>query len=201
MKYYNSFLKDNLDFFLLRELETLTTYAWKDFDRNESHMKEYYGEGQSINKIRQYLHSKKCIEWVEKESGIDGLVVDVCGTGEGVSLMESGDHLDPHIDFNWNNRIKMNRAVNLMIYFGDCQGGEFHVWDDNKENIIFEQSPKHNSAILLHHSESKSHGVKPITHGKRYAIRQFYYRSEAVAKNPHQSFYWFNPEKQMSTNS
>ena len=46
MKYYDNFLKDNLDLFLLRELETLTTYAWEDFVRNNSHMKEYYGEGQ-----------------------------------------------------------------------------------------------------------------------------------------------------------
>jgi hypothetical protein len=199
MKYYNNFLDNYLYIDLLDEFHTIRD--WSDFNRNNSHMLEFYGELPKLKKVREYLHSKKCIEWIEKELKIDGLVVDVCGTGEGVSLMESGDHLDPHIDFNWNSRIKMYRAVNLTIYFGNCQGGEFHVWDDNKENIIFEQLPKHNSAILLQHSESKSHGVKPVTHGRRYAIRQFYYRSKAVAKNPHQSLYWFNPEKQMPTNS
>ena len=54
-------------------------------------MKEYYGEGKFINKIRQYLHSKECIEWVEKELDIEGLVVDPYCTGEGVSLMEKDD--------------------------------------------------------------------------------------------------------------
>ena len=97
MKYYDNFLKDNLDLFLLRELETLTTYAWKDFVRNNSRMKEYYGEGQFINKTRQYLHSKECIEWVEKESGLRGLVIDVYRTGEGVSLMKKDDMLDAHL--------------------------------------------------------------------------------------------------------
>ena len=174
---------------------------WKSFDRNDSHMKEYYGDGKFINRLRQYLHSKACIEWIEKEFDIEGLVVDVYGTGEGVSLMESEDHLDPHIDFNWNERIKLYRAVNLTIYIGDVVGGEFTVWDEDMKIITFSQSPKHNSAILFQHSESNAHGVKPITEGERYAVRQFYYKSEAVCENAHQSLYWYNPQKQMPTNT
>ena len=164
-------------------------------------MKEYYGDGKFINRLRQYLHSKACIEWIEKEFDIEGLVVDVYGTGEGVSLMESEDHLDPHIDFNWNERIKLYRAVNLTIYIGDVVGGEFTVWDEDMKIITFSQSPKHNSAILFQHSESNAHGVKPITEGERYAVRQFYYKSEAVCENAHQSLYWYNPQKQMPTNT
>ena len=200
MKYYKNFLKDNLDLLLQSELRTIKD--WNDFDRNKSHMKEYYGEGKFINKIRQYLHSKECIEWVENETGIDGLIVDTYGTGEGVSLMKKNDMLDAHIDFNWNNRIKMHRAVNLLIYINeDCQGGEFFVLDSPDKNEIFCKEPKHNSAILIKHSETVSHGVKPIIEGQRYAVRQFYYKSEAVCENPHQSLYWYNPEKQMPTNT
>ena len=199
MKYYEDFLKYFLDVDLLNELKSIS--EWENFDRNTSHMKEYYGEGQLINKTRQYLHSKKCIEWVEKESGVDGLVIDIYGTGEGVSLMESGDQLDPHIDFNWNNRIKMNRAVNLTVYFGTVTGGEFTVWDEDMKTVTFSKSPKHNSAILFQHSETNAHGVKPVTSGQRYAIRQFYYKSESTCDNPHQSLYWYNPEKNMPTNT
>jgi hypothetical protein len=200
MKYYDNFLKHPLDAnYLLNELKTIED--WEDFDRNNSHMKEYYGESQLINKTRQYLHSKKCIEWIEKESGIDGLVVDTYGTGEGVSLMEPKDYLDPHIDFDWNERIKLYRAVNLTIYLGSVTGGEFTVWDEDMKMVTFSKSPKHNSAILFSHSETKAHGVKPVISGQRYAIRQFYYRSEAICDNAHQSLYWYNPKKQMPTNS
>jgi len=199
MKYYEKFLKDNFDLLLLSELKTIK--EWKDFNRNESHMKEYYGEGKHINKLRQYLHSKKCIKWTEKESGIEGLVVDTLGTGEGVSLMEPEDKLDPHIDFNWNNRIKMNRAVNLTIYLGSVTGGEFTVWDEDMKMVTFSKSPKHNSAILFSHSETKAHGVKPVTSGQRYTIRQFYYKSEVTCDNPHQSLYWYNSDKKMPTNT
>jgi len=198
MKYYENILSDNFDIDLLDEFHTIQ--EWSDFNRNNSHMLEFYGDKQYIKKVREYLYSKTFISWVEQEMNIEGLVVDSQGIGEGVSLMKKGDLIDPHIDFNWNNRIKMHRAVNLCIYFGDCKGGEFHIWDDKKENIIFEKAPVHNSAILFKHSETLSHGVKPVTLGRRYTIRQFYYKSEAVEVSPHQSLYWFNPTK-MPTNT
>ena len=157
MRYYENILSNYLDIDLLDELHTIRD--WSDFNRNNSHMLEFYGDRQIIKKTREYLHSKEFISWVENEMGIDGLVVDSQGKGEGVSLMKKGDSIDPHIDFNWNNRIKMHRAVNHCIYIGDCKGGEFHVWDEKKQNIIFEKPPKHNSAVLFKHSETLSHGV------------------------------------------
>lgn len=199
MKYYENFLKDYLDIDLLNELKSFNN--WKDFDRNNSHMKEYYDGGQWLNKLRCHLHSKSFIQWVEKETGVEGLVVDSFGTGEGVSLMQSGDKLDSHIDFNWNNRINMYRSINLLIYLGSCEGGEFEIWDDKKENIIFEAKPIHNSAVLFKHSETKSHGVRSIKSGNRFSVRQFYYKSELTCENPHQSLYWYNTEKNMPTNS
>jgi hypothetical protein len=200
MKYYENFLDSQLLNELERELSSITD--WKDFDRNTSHMKETYNENAKVfNELRSILHSKNFIQWVEEESSVNGLIVDSFGIGEGISLMEKGDKLNSHIDFNWNDRIKMYRSVNLLIYFGDCQGGEFHIWDDNREKIIFEKSPKNNSAILFKHSETKSHGVNSVLSGKRYAIRQFYYKSELTVDNPHQSLYWFNVNKNMKTNS
>ena len=199
MKYYEDFLSDYLDVDLLREFNSIRD--WSDFNRNNTHMQEYYGDGQILKKARNYLHSKEFISWVEQEMDIDGLVVDSHGVGEGVSLMKRNDLIDPHIDFNWNNRIKMHRAVNLCLYIGDCEGGEFHVWDEKKEKIIFEKPPKHNSAVLFKHSESLSHGVKTVSNGRRFTIRQFYYKSESIEHNPHQSLYWYNPETRMPTNS
>ena len=199
MKYYENFLKNYLDVDLLDEFHTIKD--WSDFNRNNSHMLEYYGDRQVIQKVREYLHSKEFISWVENQIEEDGLVVDSQGVGEGISLMKKGDQIDPHIDFNWNSRIKMHRAVNLCIYIGDCRGGEFHIWDEKKENILFEKTPIHNSAVIFRHSEILSHGVKPVTLGRRYTVRQFYYKSEAVEVNPHQSLYWFNPETRMPTNS
>ena len=185
MKYYEDFLKDHLDTNLLHELGSITD--WKDFNRNNSHMKEFHDDLPYIKKVREYLHSKDCIKWVEKELDLEGLIVDSCGVGEGISLMKKDDMLDFHIDDNWNPRIKAHRAVNLLVYVGECRGGEYYVLDENKEVELFCKEPKHNSAILSRYSENISHGVKPITSGKRYSVRQFYYTTEAVEPpTPHQ---------------
>lgn len=199
MNYYENFLdQDDAD-----DIYRILTAKndWKDFYRNTSHMKESYDEPEEIFKIRQKLHSKQFIEWIQNEIHADGLVVDSYGIGEGVSLMKNGDKINSHIDFNWNDRIKMYRSVNLMIYFGNCEGGQFHVWDEDRKNIIFEKEPKHNSAIIFKHSEKNSHGVKEVLKGSRYALRQFYYTSDKECENPHQSLYWYNPQKNMKTNS
>ena len=50
-----------------------------------------------------------------------------------------------------------------------------------RKKIIFEKPPKHNSAVLFKHSESLSH-VKP-DEGRRFTIRQFYYKSESIEHN------------------
>ena len=114
--------------------------------------------------------------------------------------MEKEHKLNPHIDFNWNDRIKMHRAVNLMIYLGSASGGHFTMYDEDM-NKSGSYEPIHNSAILFNHSETKAHGVNTVTSGQRYSIRQFYYKSEATCENPHQSLYWYNPNKEMPTNS
>ncbi len=95
----------------------------------------------------------------------------------------------------------MHRAVNLLIYLGDCKGGNFTVWDEEMKMISFSKEPVHNSAIMFNHTETNAHSVTPLTYGKRYSIRQFYYKSEATCENPHQSLYWYNPETKMPTNS
>ena len=198
MYYYNNFLKNDLDKFLLSELNSIEN--WKIFNRNNSFMKEYYQGGVFLDKLRLKLHSKNFINWIEGETSTNGLVVDSQGIGEGVSLMETNNKLNAHIDFNWNDRIKMHRCVNLLIYLGKCTGGEFIMWDKdmNKSNSY---PIEHNTAIIFCHSETNAHEVRIIKSGKRYTIRQFYYKSTATCETAHQSLYWYNTHKKMKSNT
>ena len=55
-KYYENFLKDNLDLLLQSELRQIKD--WQDFNRNTSHMKEYYGDGKFITKTTKLIIEK-----------------------------------------------------------------------------------------------------------------------------------------------
>ena len=184
---------------------------WKSFKRNNSLMYEYYDweQHEDLREVYNQLHSQKTITNLEEETDLEGLLFDPMGVGEGISKMTKGCKLDPHIDFNWNDRVKLNRVLSLTIYLGiDCEGGEFQIWDEKREHVLWSHTPGHNSSVLFKNNEISPHGVKEITNGTRYAIRKFYYQSNSTPiEAPHQSLYWYdgenayNPQKKMSTNS
>jgi len=201
-------LKSSLADNCWRTLNQVT--EWKKFNRNNSLMYEYYDWEQhaDIREAYNVLHSQRVVKQIEEESGIEGLLIDPMGVGEGISKMIKGCKLDSHVDFNWNDRCKLNRAISITIYLGECEGGEFQVWDDSRENILWERKPLHNTSVMFYNSEQKSHAVNEVTSGTRYAIRKFYYTSNGTPKDPpHQSLYWYdgekayNPQKKMTTNS
>ena len=173
-------------------------------------MYEYYDWEQhdDLREVYNQLHSQRTIKDLEEETGFSGLLFDPMGVGEGISKMTKGCKLDPHIDFNWNNRVKLNRAFSLMIYLGECEGGEFRLWDKERKNIMWTHVPNHNTSVLFKNNDSAPHSVTEITSGTRYAIRQFYYQSNSTpVESPHQSLYYYDGEKayniqeKMSSNS
>ena len=172
--------------------------GWADFQRNESHMKEYYDVDFLV---RARFTSKAMTQWVQEETGINGLLVDPIGVGEGVSKMVEGDKINLHVDFNWNERCKLNREVTMMYYLGICEGGELIVGDR-------EIKPMHNTMVMFTQKENYPHEVKTVTRGFRFNIRTFFYSSNATPiEKPHQSLYWhdgntfYNPSPDMPTNS
>ena len=202
------FLDKKLAAGCLKTLEEIED--WNIFERNNSLMYEYYDweDHDVLREVYNQLHSQRTIKNLEEETGLEGLLFDPLGVGEGISKMTKGCKLDPHIDFNWNNRVKLNRAFSLMIYLGDCKGGEFRLWDKERKNIMWSHEPNHNTSVLFKNNDSAPHSVTEVTSGTRYAIRKFYYQSNSTPiEDPHQSLYWYdgeksyNPQKKMSTNS
>ena len=203
------FLDEKLATNCLKTLEGIED--WKIFERNNSLMYEYYDweQHEDLREVYNQLHSQKTITNLEEETDLEGLLFDPMGVGEGISKMTKGCKLDPHIDFNWNDRVKLNRVLSLTIYLGiDCEGGEFEIWDEKREHVLWSHTPGHNTSVLFKNNEISPHGVKEITNGTRYAIRKFYYQSNSTPiEDPHQSLYWYdgekayNPQKKMPTNS
>lgn len=171
---------------------------WSHFQRNESHMEEFYDVDFIV---RARFTSKSMVEWVQKETGINGLVIDPIGVGEGVSKMTVDDKINTHVDFNWNDRCKLNREVTMMYYLGICEGGELVIADKTI-------APMHNTLVMFTQKENYPHEVKTVTKGFRFNIRTFYYSSNSKPiEKPHQSLYWhdgntfYNPSPNMPTNS
>lgn len=122
--------------------------------------------------------------------GVDGICPDPFMVGAGYSEIKDSNDLKPHVDFNWNDDLKLHRVASLIIYLTDIDsGGELEF--ENK--IRFK--PSRNRAILFEHSEDVRHWVNPTKEIRR-CVRFFYYASKLNSpEGYHRSLYGYENGK------
>ena len=205
----DNFLSDDLVISMKNEItESYRKYnhLLKNFTRNGSHMIELCEAGDICPIAHQLigdLHSKYFLDWLENVTGIDGLIPDPWLIGASYMRCYRGDSLQIHSDFNWNEKLKLHRALTLVIYLNpeweEKWNGDIQLWDRDRENCIKRYYPKNGNLVLWEYSKHAFHGhPHPLNcpeHITRDGIRLFYYVSDAEHKSdepPHRSLYWFD---------
>ena len=146
----------------------------------------------SIFSFIEQLESKEFISKVSEATGINDLLIDDELYGGGLFLHPTGSHLTTHVDFNFNNDIKLYRAVNLLYYMSDdCEGGDFELYDIDlqKQKSI---SPKLNTCILFATNNKTYHGVNKVISGYRKLLSLWYYTKEPtkdLSEQPHRTLW------------
>lgn len=204
----NIFLRDFLPiedaYTLNKECNLIPLDQWKKFTRKGSHMVEY----NNLNHMTQgsqmvnVLNSSPFIKYLEELTGIPSLLPDPHLIGAGYSRSFRGDSLKVHTDFNWNEELKLHRALSLIIYITPGWekewGGGLSFY--NKElNQEYKVDCLFNTALIWKYDKYGYHGYKePITCPEgisRNTLRLFYYVSDSQHKKddpPHRSLYWRN---------
>jgi len=129
---------------------------------------------QSVKKITEYLISTTFINKIENLTGIYDLMIDKNLYGGGLTISPKGAKLNKHIDFNFNNDIKLYRAINLILYFNDIEGGEFVLCDKNIDiqKII---KPIKNNILIFASNNNTIHGFNTIISNSRKSLNLWYY--------------------------
>jgi hypothetical protein len=167
----------------------LNSIEWeKHFTRAGSDMQEASDRSKLpvLNSLYEMFSIPIFLEHFEKILGVEGLLPDPYMMGAGYSQIKNCGDLKPHVDFNWNAKLKLYRVATFIIYLNDVEsGGEI-------EFIGVEKIPiKKNRAILFEHSETIRHFVHPVV-GIRKAVRFFYYASKLKdPDNKHRSLYGY----------
>lgn len=178
----------------------------KNFTRNGSHMIELCEAGDICplaHKLIGDLHSKYFIDWLEKVTGIDGLIPDPWLVGASYMRCYRGDSLQVHSDFNWNEKLKLHRKLTLVIYLNpeweESWNGDIQLWDKNRTQCMQKYYPMNGNLVLWEYSKYAFHGhphsLNCPDHITRDGFRLFYYISDAEHKSddpPHRSLYWFD---------
>ena len=129
------------------------------------------------------FNSRPFIQFLEKMTGIRGLIPDPYFQGAGIHRTLNGGHLDIHADFNLNGPMQVERRLNVLIYLNDPWeeewGGCFEIWDNDMTKQVKKFAPTFNRMVCFSTGSNTWHGnPEPVNHpeGKpRESIALYYY--------------------------
>lgn len=129
------------------------------------------------------FNSRPFILFLEQLTGIPGLIPDPFFSGAGIHRVANGGHLDIHADFNFHQKMYLERRLNVLIYLNrnwqEEFGGSFEIWD--KEMTRKEKSfvPLFNRMVVFSTGSDTFHGnPEPVNHPDdepRMSIALYYY--------------------------
>lgn len=129
------------------------------------------------------LNSRPFIQFLERMSGIDGLIPDPYYQGGGIHRTNTTGYLSIHADFNHHKIMNLQRRLNVLIYLNpgwkEEFGGSFEVWSNDMKEKIASFAPVMNRMCCFSTGDDTMHGnPEPVNHPDgepRLSIALYYY--------------------------
>ncbi|MGR3503184.1 2OG-Fe(II) oxygenase [Pseudaestuariivita sp.] len=152
----------------------------------QEHLKSSYNPDTLPDYSRSVFHafnSLAFIRFLEEMTGITGLIPDPYYFGAGIHRTETGGYLGIHADFNYHQRMNLERRLNVLIYLNpdwkDEYGGAFEVWNSGMKNKVAGFTPVMNRMCCFSTTSDSWHGnPEPVNHPEdepRLSIALYYY--------------------------
>ena len=158
-------------------------------------------------RLNEALASPEFLTMLSEISGIPKLLADPFLEGGGLHVTGPGGRLDVHVDFNYIEKRKLHRRLNLLLYlnpvWNEEWGGHLQLWDREVKNCKQDVAPKHNRCLIFETSEFSYHGVTPIDREAPYDRRSFaayYYTTEAPSGwvgHSHSTIFQARPDERL----
>ena len=138
---------------------------WQTFDNAQERKLASSREtemGEATRQVLSQLNSATFLEFLETLTGIDGLIPDPYFVGGGLHQIERGGFLKVHADFNWHEKLRLDRRLNLIVYLNrdwrESYGGDLQLWDAAMTHCVTRIYPVLNRAVLFYTSDTGYHG-------------------------------------------
>ena len=109
-----------------------------------------------------YLNSGPFLAFLETLTQTPGLIANPYFRGGGLHQIRRGGSLGIHADFNFYDRLKVYRRLNLLVYLNaewrDEWGGHLELWDREGTTCVESVAPIFNRAVLFETSNFSYHG-------------------------------------------
>jgi hypothetical protein len=138
---------------------------WFEFDsatERKLATKDDSAMGPATRRLLAELNSSAFLDFLERLTGIDGLIPDPHFVGGGLHQIEPGGHLKVHADFNRHPRTELERRLNVLIYLNrdwkDEYGGAFELWDEDMTGAVEKVMPYFNRCVVFSTTSTSYHG-------------------------------------------
>jgi len=187
---------------VLRDFPAPDQMRWMEFDNPQEKKLGFFYERSTISDtIRRFLDAMNGFEmllFLERLTGIEGLIPDPYFGGGGLHQIEPGGYLKVHADFNVHPKLRLDRRLNMLIYLNrgwrEEWGGHLELWDAAacRERIL----PSFNRTVIFSTTDTSFHGhPHPLTSPPgvtRKSVSLYYYtagRPEAERSAPHDTIF------------
>lgn len=108
------------------------------------------------------LNSSQFISFLERLSGIEGLVSDPHFAGGGLHETARGGHLSIHADFNIHPALKLRRRMNAILFLNENweseYGGALELWDKDMTACQHAVLPEMGTLVVFNTEADSLHG-------------------------------------------
>lgn len=159
---------------------------WETFDTPHEQKLATKGESQIPWLARiliQYLNSSTFLDFVEEVTGIRGLIADPHLSGGGLHSIPPGGKLGIHTDFLLQQRLKLDRRLNIILYLNEDwkeeYGGHLEMWARDRSACVRRVLPVFNRIVIFSTTGFSYHGhPEPLscpTDRTRKSVALYYY--------------------------
>jgi 2OG-Fe(II) oxygenase superfamily len=132
------------------------------------------------------LNSAPFLQFLERISGVAGLIPDPYLEGGGVHQIGQGGFLKVHTDFNWHRKLHLHRRINILLYlnpeWNDAWNGHLELWDEEMTACRKRVAPLFNRLVIFSTNDKSYHGhpdpLQTPDRIVRNSIALYYYTAE-----------------------
>ncbi|MBW4619454.1 MAG: 2OG-Fe(II) oxygenase [Cyanosarcina radialis HA8281-LM2] len=165
--------------------------------------------GEATRLLLYQLNSGIFINFLERLTGIAGIIPDPHFWGGGLHQIERGGYLKIHADFNRHPKLSLDRRLNLILYLNqdwpEEYGGHLEMWNRDLSRCEQKILPIFNRCVIFNCTSFSYHGhPEPLncpSARTRRSLAVYYYTngqpSDEIAA-PHSSRYPTRPGEKSS---
>ncbi len=204
----DNFLPEEILNKALSEFPDVSDPQWVEFKAETENSKLASNAYDLIPPTTRYvldqLNTPPFLNFLEKLTGIKCLIPDPFYMGGGMHQTKRGGWLDIHVDFNYYERLKLYRRINVIVYLNkewkEEYMGSLELWDENVKRLKEKVLPIFNRCVIFTTSENSHHGhPDPLTCPEgmtRKSLAWYYYTAkngEQVSDEGHATLFKHRP--------